>query len=314
MAMANTINLLKRTPVLGQLAIFGFRLYIISRHLFRQSVHCITWLFHSSETTNLTYDISPLSKRQLAATLSHVTGEPVDRIYSYFAELEDDALLRAHVRDLTRMSAHRVVADTVARYGRRIGWYALVRALKPRVVVETGVDKGLGACVIAAALKRNDGEGFRGRYFGTDVNPDAGYLLRGAYEEYGEILYGDSVEQLKELDLEIDMFINDSDHSADYEAAEYRAIKQKLSPKAILLGDNAHVTDKLLEFAGDTGRDFLFFAEKPAGHWYPGAGIGIAFSRAEPAEKPAAADRGEQIHPAGGESGFGTSPAAFSGR
>ena len=39
-------------------------------------------------------------------------------------------------------------------YGRRLGWYALVRALKPRTVVETGADKGLGSCVLAALRLR----------------------------------------------------------------------------------------------------------------------------------------------------------------
>lgn len=300
--MANKINLLKRTPLLGKPVIFGFRIYIISKHLWRQSINCISWLLSSSETTNLTYDIAPLNKNQLAAMLSHVTGEPFDRIHSYFIELEDDALLRSHIRHLTRMSAERAVADTAARYGRRLGWYALVRALKPRVVIETGVDKGLGACVITAALKRNDREGFKGRYFGTDLNPAAGYLLQGEYKKYGEILYGDSVGQLKGFDLEIDIFINDSDHSADYEALEYRTIRRKLSKKAILLGDNAHVTDKLLEFARETGRDFLFFAEKPLGHWYPGAGIGIAFTRTEPARKHNSTNCVTQAHGAGCES------------
>ena len=86
------------------------------------------------------------------------------------------------------------------------------------------------------------------------------------------------------LDSNIDLFINDSDHSAEYEEREYACVASKLSPQAVLLGDNAHVTDKLYQFAAATGRRFLFFSEKPANHWYPGAGIGAAWDRNESAD------------------------------
>ena len=75
----------------------------------------------------------------------------------------------------------------------------------------------------------------------------------------------------------VDLFINDSDHSADYERREYCVMADKLSGDAIVLGDNAHVTDNLALFARDSGRQFLFFKEVPKNHWYPGGGIGIAY-------------------------------------
>lgn len=147
-----------------------------------------------------------------------------------------------------------------------MGWYAIVRAVKPHVVVETGVDKGLGACVLTAALERNASEGHHGYYYGTDINPTAGYLLSREYSRYGKILYGDSIESLASLDITIDVFINDSDHSADYEAQEYVTVEEKLAKAAIVIGDNAHCTEELLRFAEQTGRDFLFFKEQPDKH------------------------------------------------
>ncbi|WP_394359037.1 class I SAM-dependent methyltransferase [Leptolyngbya boryana] len=92
-------------------------------------------------------------------------------------------------------------------------------------------------------------------------------------------MYGDSIESLKHLDVPIDIFINDSDHSAEYEAEEYRTIASKLSDRAIVLGDNSHVTNKLLEFSLTMNRNFVFFKEIPTQHWYPGGGIGISFKR-----------------------------------
>ena len=75
----------------------------------------------------------------------------------------------------------------------------------------------------------------------------------------------------------MDLFINDSDHSAEYEAREYHTIASKLSDRAVILGDNAHATTSLYDFAMRTNRRFLFFKEEPKGHWYRGAGIGSAF-------------------------------------
>jgi len=152
-----------------------------------------------------------------------------------------------------------------------------VRATKPKTIVETGVDKGLGAVVLCAALLRNAAEGHAGRYFGTDINPHAGYLLTGPYATMGEILVGDSLASLQALDTPIDLFINDSDHSADYEYQEYLAIAGKLGDSAIIVGDNAHVTESLLGFSIEAGRSFLFWKEQPLNHWYPGGGIGISW-------------------------------------
>ena len=126
-------------------------------------------------------------------------------------------------------------------------------------MVETGVDKGLGSCVLAAALLRNRSEGYPGFYFGTDINPSAGWLFQGKYKDIGQIFYGDSIESLQRFEGAIDLFINDSDHSAEYEQREYACIQSKLSARSVLLGDNAHVTDALYNFALDTGRRFLFF-------------------------------------------------------
>ena len=92
-------------------------------------------------------------------------------------------------------------------------------------------------------------------------------------------MYGDSIASLQLLTAQVDIFINDSDHSPDYEEREYEVIAPKLARGALVLGDNSHCTDKLLEFALRTNRRFLFFAEKPDAHWYPGAGIGCAFDK-----------------------------------
>jgi hypothetical protein len=107
----------------------------------------------------------------------------------------------------------------------------------------------------------------------------AGYFLHPPYSNYGKVLYGDSLESLSTFDEPIDLFINDSDHSEEYEQAEYEIIKSKISPTAIVLGDNSHVTPKLAEFSMREGRRFVFLSEEPANHWYRGCGVGISLPK-----------------------------------
>jgi hypothetical protein len=249
----------------------------IARYYWPRIAPAGPWLLASRETSNFTYDLTARNRAHLASLIALVVKVPASQVAAYIDELlGDDELKRSVIARVTALGRQGGL-DPTAMFGRRVGWYAIARALKPRVIIETGVEKGLGAAVLCAALLRNSQEGNPGRYFGTDIDRAAGMLLTEPYRAMGEILYGDSLESLAALDVEIDLFINDSDHSATYEAAEYDLIEPKLSDRAVVLADNAHVTDELYLFAQRTGRQFLFFREEPANHWYLGAGIGLSF-------------------------------------
>ena len=266
-----------RIPLFGSLLLKIYRAKIAFRYCLVPVLKVFRWLFDSKETTNFTYHLEAVNQRYLVSLISHITCKDFGQINAYIDEVLQDKKLHQHIEQASKQAAHLFTADAEARFGRRIGWYALVRAMKPKVVVETGVDKGLGACVITAALMKNREEGYGGYYYGTDINPLAGSLLSEPYRDFGQILYGDSIESLRRLHQRIDLFINDSDHSAEYEQREYETVRAKLTPGAIVLGDNAHTNDRLLNFALATGRQFVFFQERPLNHWYPGGGIGIAF-------------------------------------
>jgi hypothetical protein len=239
----------------------------------------ISWLFKSREESNFTYALTQRCQINYIAGLSNILNKSPDLIQKYLGEIQDDAEFKSHIAGLLPTHSDRYRTDPEPHVGRRMVWYAIVRAIKPEVVVETGVDQGMGAVVLCAALKRNASEGYAGQYFGTEINPLAGHFLKGEYAKFGKILYGDSLKSLETLE-KIDLFINDSDHSASYERAEYELVRNKLTPHAIVLGDNSHVTSELAEFSMRHGRRFIFFAEEPANHWYKGAGIGISTSGA----------------------------------
>src|SRR6202050_4507308 len=212
---------------------FTYRGSYVARYYWMRLKPAFRWMAESRETSNFTYDLTERNEAYLAECLTVVTGCPSAELAAYIGEIHADDVLRQAV--IAQVAAHGRNGgyDPVARFGRRVGWYALVRALKPRVVVETGVEKGLGAMVLCAALLRNAAEGSPGRYCGTDIDPAAGLLLCEPYRSMGDILYGDSIESLRTLTPPLDLFINDRDHSVEYEAREYRCIAPKLSVTAI---------------------------------------------------------------------------------
>jgi len=264
-------------PFLGKLILILFRTSIAIKILSREFGMVIRWLVFSRETTNYTYDLQLSNKIHLTSFIACITNKKFLEIRGYIQEIENDKKLKKHIIYYTKKSKEKAVADLEPKYGRRLGWYATVRALKPKIVIETGVDKGLGACILTAALKKNVEEGYKGYYYGTEIDLNKGYLLKGKYAKFGKILYGDSIKSLKKFNKKIDVFINDSDHSPEYEEKEYGAIRGKLSGKAIILGDNCLHTDKLLKFSLKEKRKFLLFQERPRNHWYSGESIGASF-------------------------------------
>jgi predicted O-methyltransferase YrrM len=266
-----------RTP-LAPIAAFPLRLSRVARHDLRVLRSSARWLVTSREHHNYTYELTALNREHLAWFVGEVCGVPVREARGWMAELEADEPLRRHIERTTVASARRGLADKQVRYARRAGWYAMVRARGPARVVETGTDKGLGTCVIAAALLRNAAEGRPGRVTSVDINPEAGYLTRAEpWSGVIDLVVGDSVAALAALAVPVDMFLHDSDHSPGHERREFAAVGPKLAEGALLLTDNVTKTDVLPRYAEETGRRFLAFLERPAKHWYPGDGIGAAW-------------------------------------
>jgi predicted O-methyltransferase YrrM len=277
----------------GRLVVMPWRFGCIAlpfaRRQFRQMLR---WTFDSKEHYNFTYHLKELNRKYLASYISVVSGHPYAAIEKYFAELESNDALRTSLERRALASPDRHNSDIEPRYGRRLGWYALVRATKPRVILETGVDRGLGTAVFAAALIRNTEEGFPGLVYGTDIAPACGHLLEPPYKDFCRIILGDSIESLKRFDQSVDIFIHDSDHRPDYEWGEFVAIEPRLHAASIVMSDNSYHTSKLLEFARRRSMSFLYFQDDPKDHWWTFDGIGAAFHPGAPSYFPKLATPG----------------------
>lgn len=235
-----------------------------------------SWIFSDAEFSNYYYALSQRNLNELRSLISVLTNTSKVEILSYFNEIIHDESLAKKIRTGLRKSETSSMQSLI---GRRIGWYTIIRVLKPRLVVETGVHHGVGSLVISAALRRNLDEGFKGEYLGTEINSNHGRLFWDNFPEMGTIQYGDSVETLNSLEREIDIFINDSDHSSSYESQEYEIIWNKLSKNGLVISDNCHASDSLFTVSLRNDWCFQVFREEPLDHWYPGGSIGFSFEQ-----------------------------------
>lgn len=272
----DTVTLRRKlaTTRLAPLVALPVRAKSVGTYDLRVMRQSLRWLVNSREHTNYTYELTELNMGQLAWFVANLTHHDVHEVRAYLDELLTDQELADHIVSSTLASDRRGLADPVARYGRRLGWYAIVRALRPEHVVETGTDKGLGSVVLAAALLRNG----RGRLTTIDVNPAAGYLIGGRWAEVVDYLQGDSHAVLREMDKPVGMFIHDSVHTPAHEGEEYRLVEPNLTGQSIVMSDNADVDPTLMEWAERRGWKFEFFQEVPSDHWCQGGGIGVARS------------------------------------
>ena len=254
--------------------VFPIRTREVFRVILRDIKLGLGWLFSSREFANYTYDLTQSNKDYLAWFVSDVTQAPISEIRDYFEELESDSDLLSYIQ--TGLISHRRGGeiDDHPHFGRRIGWYAIVRATKPLVVVETGTEKGLGSLVLARAIERNNNGGV---LYTLDIEPSAGLLIGDRFAETIVQRIGDSIRSITDLS-NVDFFIHDSDHSAEHEYAEFNAVLGRLSANAMCLSDNSHVTNVLSEWSKLNGRQFSFFKEEPLAHWYRGGGIGVSKS------------------------------------
>jgi hypothetical protein len=258
---------------MGRFAAIPTRTKAVLKYDARVAQESMKWLVSSREHTNFTYDLTDLNISHLAWWVGLVTGKPASQAEQWILEIQSDVELRHLIRTNSIAAGRKSITDKNVLLARRVGWYAIVRALRPALVVETGTDKGLGSLVIAAALKRNECV----RFVTIDINPECGFLISDPYSQLVDLKIGDSLGLLSELNCQVDLFIHDSDHSAEHERNEFEAIAPWLSSDSVVLSDNSHVTNELMTWAEQSQRTFSFFREEPKNHWYPGAGIGAAW-------------------------------------
>jgi hypothetical protein len=231
------------------------------------------------EPDNFTYPIA--NEADLAAWAATVGRCDLGLLEAFLAEPRQDAVLNARLREAT--AGRWLWTKRSPEFGKRLGWYALVRATRPSLIIETGVHDGLGSLLLLRALQRNLEEGHRGRLVSFDVNPTAGWLV--GPDPLWDLRIQPSAEGMPEvLDRfgEVGTFIYDGSHSYEDERRDLELAAERLAPEGLLLSDDAQVTHALADLCRERGLAYFEFQEIPLAHFYPGAVLG-AGRRPQPA-------------------------------
>lgn len=235
------------------------------------------WILTAPEPDNYTYEISNYD--DLARWVAGVSGVSDATAGALVAEPATDDVLRSRLRRAT--AGHRWWwSFRSPAFGRRAGWYALVRALRPRVVIEVGAHDGLGSLLLLRALERNADSSSPGRLISFDVNPAAGWLV--GTHPYWEMRIEDSRQGLRTLlpGIEpVDLFLYDGWHTADAELADIGAVLPSMSADGLLVSDDAQVTGALARIADAHRLAYHEFSERSIGHFSPGTVTAAALRR-----------------------------------
>lgn len=163
-------------------------------------------------------------------------------------------------------------------------YYALVRAVEPGVVVETGVSNGLSTLCLLLALDDNDHghlysvdyplradeslaefrEETWAEYSGSAIpaDEDPGWIIPDRLRDRWTLSIGKSQRELPRLRTEldsIDLFVHDSEHSAPCMMFEYELAWEWLADEGIVLSDDITWNGAFQTFASvrDADRGYL---------------------------------------------------------
>lgn len=201
--------------------------------------------------------MTSLSSKRVAETLNklHADADAADRglmaemmakVEAAGATLKDAATKfideeRANYGAMYRDHADHFLAISPA-YGRFL--YAMVRARRATRIVEFGTSMGVSTIYLAAALRDNGG----GQLIGSELQPTKVARARAHLEAAGladlvEIREGDALDTLKDIGGEVDILSIDGAFSLYLPVL--KLIEPRLTPGAVILGENAFAQDFL---------------------------------------------------------------------
>jgi predicted O-methyltransferase YrrM len=150
-------------------------------------------------------------------------------------------------------------------------YYAIVRLVKPDIVVETGVQAGISSAYILKALAKNN----QGILYSIDL-PDENILMRIPRESRHYIDSGwvipkelknrwrliigrsrDKLPSLLKMPGSIDIFVHDSEHSYENMMFKYMTAWDHLKEGGILLSDDTNLNKAFIDFSAKVGSKFI---------------------------------------------------------
>jgi predicted O-methyltransferase YrrM len=186
---------------------------------------------------------------------ARVTGASLSEMRKYLNEPFHDKEFLEHLRRSERDFSAGIAS--AAMYGKKVlQQYALVRAFKPELIVETGIASGVSSYYILQALRVNG----TGMLHSIEIDDrsylppgrEPGWIVPDSIRDRWQIHIGDArgllPVVLEELHT-VDMFIHDSLHTAEHMKFEFECAYPCLPNGGLLIADDALWNSSFPDFA-----------------------------------------------------------------
>jgi predicted O-methyltransferase YrrM len=222
-------------------------------------------------------DIDRETQNKVQSFVKSLTRANEAEINNFISEILSDTKLEASLASKSDFGSgekpfsYRIAVDTASR----LALYVICRAVKPAVVVETGVASGTSSSYILRALDKNA----KGKLYSIDVpwytvthnwkaaftdkDPKAqaielqsGWIIPDYLRDRWELTMGMTNEKLPPLLQNVgpvDVFFHDSEHSYENMSWEFRTIWPALKKNGVMLVHNIDKTAAFSEFEQNVG-------------------------------------------------------------
>lgn len=233
----------------------------------------LTYVLFDPETESFSFDLD--NEPELIAALAVALGRPPDELARYADETRRDPELNEL---LTRHVRWRFDVKRRLPLGNRLAWYVIARALKPELVVETGIYLGLGSLVLLRALERNRQQGSPGELTSFDTNPRAGSLVRDEVRGGWHRLVGSTRELLLPAieGRHVNMLFQDTPHTEENQRFEFGAALSHAAPHLVLVDGSGGIAPTLEALCAERGGAYHRAPLRSRDHIYPAEEIRFA--------------------------------------
>jgi len=190
--------------------------------------------------------------------LAQITGISARQIRSFL----DEPIKTVEFADHLRSTAEQFRALSIKSadlYAKKVlNQYAVVRALKPQCIVETGIANGVSSSYILLALHKNGHGRLHSIGLGDPIflppGKDLGWLVPDWLRSPWQTHLGDAREILPRLAVQLtdmSIFVHDSLHTYDHMMWEFKTAYPHLQTGGLLLADDALWNEAFNDFVRD---------------------------------------------------------------
>jgi hypothetical protein len=192
----------------------------------------LAYVLFDPELASFSFELE--NEQEVIAGLAVALGQPEDTLATYVAETRADPELN---EELARHVRWRPDIKRRQPLGHRLAWYVMARVYEPKLIVETGIHRGLGSLALLRALDHNRREGHPGELMSFDTDPEAGSIVRDQVQGDWRRILGSTHDRLLPAlaGRSVDMLFQDTPHTEENQRLEFEAALSHAAPRLLLL-------------------------------------------------------------------------------